>query len=103
MRLIALLLFEAIAAGVGIRLLTAPDTTAGAIPTLLHIGGVEHQDATTVIYPHLELCNTHTHGGEAVVDVAVGGEHIGEENQLPMDRDILAYFLKTKHAIANQA
>ena len=90
MGLIALFLLEAIAAGVGIRLLAAFDAFACAVPTLLHIGGMEHQSTTTVVYPHLEFGNTHTDGGETVVDIPIGREYIGEVNGSLFDGNRLA-------------
>ena len=100
--LISLFLFEAVAASVGIRLLTASDAIASAVPALLHIGGMVHQHPTTVVNPHLEFGYTHTNSGKTVVDVAVGSEHIGKVNGYLTDRDIFAQCLITKRAIPNQ-
>ena len=97
-----LLSLDAVATSIGIGLLAARGAARGAIPAMLHVGGVEHQCATTVIHPHLELGDAHTYGGEAVVDVTVGGENVWEENRMPLNRDVLAYLLEAERAIANQ-
>ena len=80
MGLVALFLLEAIAAGVSIRLLTAFDTTTSAVPTLLHVGGVEYECATTVVYPHFELGNTGPNRYKVVVVLTFGRKHIWKVN-----------------------
>ena len=74
--LVALLLSDTILACISVHLLATLDAITSAVPTLLHVGGVEYECATTVVYPHFELGNASSDGYKVVVEFTFGREHI---------------------------
>ena len=78
--LVALLLSDAILACISVHLLATLDAITGAVPAMLHVGGVEHQRTTAVVYPHLELGNARSDGCKMVVGLTFRREYIWKVN-----------------------
>ncbi len=51
----------------------------GAVPAFVEVGGVEYEAATAVVEPHFVFEDALGQGEETVVDVALGGEDVGEK------------------------
>ena len=94
---------DGVGAGVDVNVLFAGAALMGAVPGVVNAVGVIHDVAAAVVNPYLEVRDVVAHRSETVVGFQVGGEDVGEVDEVAEDGDGEVGGVLTKCVVGDDA